>query len=86
MSCAHCAHCPTAQGQAHGYDPEAYDLLQDAQWVEVEIAEGAGLWCPWRKDWCVVYPVVLAEAQACHRAGEAVDIKIHPSYKELIKP
>jgi hypothetical protein len=43
MSCAHCAHCPTAQGQAHGYDPEAYDLLQDAQWVEVEIAEGADI-------------------------------------------
>jgi hypothetical protein len=65
----HCAPCPTHQGIHYGHDPESRQILTSEDYCRWAAEHTPSIYCPWRQADCVVYPVQMRWAIACHDAG-----------------
>ena len=75
-----CEPCPTAAGWEEGHDPEVYDILTSASWCQSMRDEMSDLHCPWRNAPCVVHPLQLDWALACHAVGVQPPVKLNPRF------
>lgn len=73
-----CGPCPTLGGIKYGFDPEAYDLLNDPR--SLAQREAQHLYCPWERRSCPTHQRVCRIAVRCHQAQRPIPYKLHPEF------